>query len=141
MFLREILRVLFGGLVATGTVSVKRRAQDAAFAAVCYAVAAWCLVTAALVFAVAAWLALAPEIGPASAAAVVGVAFLILGIVPILIQLSRRRTERMAKKLAEATNEQSELQRQVVQAVTSNIGPLVIAAIGTFIASRLSRRD
>lgn len=136
-----LLRLLSGGLLATGVVSAKRRAKDAGFVLICYAVAAWCILTALLVFAIAAWFALTPEIGPALAAVVVGAAFLLLAGVAILVQMSRQRTRRVAERLDEATDAPSELQRQLAQSITANIGPILMTAVATFLVSRLTRRD
>ena len=141
MILRQILRVLFGGLVATGAATAKRRAKDASFALFCYAIAAWCILTAVLVFAIAAWLALAPEIGPALAAVVVGAAFLLLAALAFLVQLSRQKTKRVAHRLDEATDAPGELQQQLAQSISANIGPILLTALATLIVSRLTRRD
>jgi hypothetical protein len=141
MILRLIMRALSGGLLATGVVSAKRRAKDLSFALFWYAIAAWCMLTAVLIFAIAAWLALAPEIGPALAALVVGAAFLVLAGVAILVQLSRQRTKRVAERLDEASDAPSELQRELVQSITANIGPILMTAVATLLVSRLARRD
>lgn len=135
------MRALSGGLLATGVVAAKRRAKDISFALFCYALAAWCILTAVLIFAIAAWLALAPEIGRALAALVVGAAFLALAGLAILVQLSRQRTQRVAKRLDEAADAPSELQQQLVQSITANIGPILLAAVATLLISRLTRRD
>lgn len=141
MILRLVMRALSGGLLATGVVAAKRRAKDISFALFCYALAAWCILTAVLIFAIAAWLALAPEIGRALAALVVGAAFLALAGLAILVQLSRQRTQRVAKRLDEAADAPSELQQQLVQSITANIGPILLAAVATLLISRLTRRD
>lgn len=141
MIVRLMMRALSGGLLATGVVAAKRRAKDVSFALFCYALAAWCILTAVLIFAIAAWLALAPEIGQALAAVVVGAAFLALAGLAILVQLSRQRTRRVAERLDEATDAPSELQRQLVQSITANIGPILLAAVATLLISRLTRRD
>jgi uncharacterized protein YybS (DUF2232 family) len=135
------MRALSGGLLATGVVAAKRRAKDISFALFCYALAAWCMLTAVLIFAIAAWLALAPEIGRALAALVVGAAFLALAGLAILVQLSRQRTQRVAKRLDEAADAPSELQQQLMQSLTANIGPILLAAVATLLISRLTRRD
>lgn len=140
MILGQILRVLLGGLVATGAASAKRHAKEASFAAFCYAVAAWCILTAVLAFAIAAWFALAPEIGPALAAVVIGAAFLLLAALAILIQLSQRKTKRVAQRLDEATDAPSELQQQLAQSISANIGPILLTALATLVVSRLTRR-
>ncbi len=141
MIPRLLMRLLSGGLLATGVVSAKRRAKDAGFALFCYAIAGWCILTAVLVFAIAASFALTPEIGPALAALVVGAAFLVLAGLAILVQLSRQRTKRVAERLDEATDAPSELQQQLVQSITANIGPILLTAVATFLVSRLTRRD
>jgi TRAP-type C4-dicarboxylate transport system permease small subunit len=141
MIFRQILRILLGGVLSTGAASAKRRAKDISFALFCYAIAGWCILTAVLVFAIAAWLALTPEIGPALAALVVGGAFLVLAGVAILVQLSRQRTKRVAERLDEATDAPSELQQQIMQSITANIGPILLTAVATFLVSRLTRRD
>lgn len=141
MITQLLLRLLSGGMLATGVVSAKRKARDAGFALVCYAIAGWCVLTAGLVFAIAAWFALTPEIGPALAALVIGAAFLLLAGVAILIQLSRQRTKRVAERLDDATDASSELQQQIMQSITANIGPILLTAAATFLVSRLTRRD
>lgn len=141
MIAQLFLRLLSGGLLATGMISAKRKARDAGVALVCFAIATWCILTAILVFAIAAWFALTPEIGPALAAVVIGAAFLLLGGVAILVQLSRQRTRHVAERLDEATDSPSELQKQLVQSITANAGPILLTAAATFLVSRLTRRD
>ncbi len=140
MIPQVLMRILSGGLLATGVVTAKRHAKDAGIALFCYALAAWCILTAVLVFAIAGWFALTPEIGAALAALVIGGVFLLLAGVAILVPLSRQRTKRLAEKLDEASDTPSELQRQLVQSIKENAGPILLTAVATFLVSRLTRR-
>jgi len=141
MFMSQILQVLLGGAAATGGLSLKRGARELGWSIAALVFGAWCLMLALLALAAAAWLALAPELGPAAATAVVGLLFLALTGVVYLAHRWRKEMKRIGQRLDSASTAPSELQQQIMQSVSANIGPLIIAAVATFVVSRLTRRD
>lgn len=141
MFISQILQVLLGGAVATGGLSLKRGAKEVGWSLAALLFGAWCAMVALLALSAALWLAVAPELGLAAATAIVGLLFLVFTGVVYLIHWRRRQMKRVAKRLDAAAGAPSELQQQVMQSITSNIGPILLAAAATFLVTRLTRRD
>ncbi len=138
--LSQIVQMLLGGAAATGGLSLKRGVKEAGWSLAALVVVGWCAMVALLLLAAALWLALAPELGAATATAIVGLLFLLLAGVIYLIQWRRKETRRVGKKIDQAAAS-SELQQQIMQSITANIGPILLTAAATFIVSRLTRRD
>ncbi len=139
--LSQIVQMLLGGAAATGGLSLKRGVKEAGWSLAALVVVGWCAMVALLLLAAALWLALAPELGAAAATAIVGLLFLLLAGVIYLIQWRRKETRRVGRKIDQAAAASSELQQQIMQSITANIGPILLTAAATFIVSRLTRRD
>jgi hypothetical protein len=139
MFLSQILQVLLGGVAATGGLSLKRGVKEAGWTIAALLFGAWCVMVALLTLGAALWLALAPELGAAAATAIVGLLFLVLAGLAYLIHWRRKEAKRIGKRLEAAANESSELQQQIMQSITANIGPILLTAAATFLVSRLTR--
>lgn len=139
MFLSQILQVLLGGVAATGGLSLKRGVKEAGWTIAALLFGAWCVMVALLALGAALWLALAPELGVAAATAIVGLLFLVLAGLVYLIHWRRKEAKRIGKRLEAAANEPSELQQQIMQSITANIGPILLTAAATFLVSRLTR--
>lgn len=139
MFLSQILQVLLGGVAATGGLSLKRGVKEAGWTIAALLFGAWCVMVALLALGAALWLALAPELGVAAATAIVGLLFLVLAGMVYLIHWRRKEAKRIGKRLEAAANEPSELQQQIMQSITANIGPILLTAAATFLVSRLTR--
>lgn len=139
MFLSQILQVLLGGVAATGGLSLKRGVKEAGWTIAALLFGAWCVMVALLTLGAALWLALAPELGAAAATAIVGLLFLVLAGMVYLIHWRRKEAKRIGKRLEAAANESSELQQQIMQSITANIGPILLTAAATFLVSRLTR--
>jgi hypothetical protein len=124
-----------------GAASIKSRLRDAGVAAGVFVFMGWCAKTALLVFAATAGLALVPMIGPVGATAIVGAGFLSLAGLAYLsyrYHAGRRKSE---KRLDTARWSATSLQTQVVQTLSYNLVPLLVAGFATFLVSRLIRRD
>ncbi|HWA47719.1 MAG TPA: hypothetical protein VG742_05560 [Dongiaceae bacterium] len=141
MLLSQILQMLLGGGIAAGGLSLKRGIKDAGWSLAALLFGAWCVMMALLVLAAALWLALAPELGAAAATAIVGLLFLLAAGVVYLVHWRRKEMKRIGKKLDQAADAPSELQQQIMQSITANIGPILLTAVATFLVSRLTRRD
>jgi hypothetical protein len=143
MFVSQLLRTLAGGAVAAGGLSVKRGAVELGWLIAAVVLGGWCLMVALLALGAAAWLALAPQLGAAGASAIVGLLFLILTGLVYWAHRRRRLVKRAAQRLdaAAADAAAGDIQQQILQSVNANIGPLLIAAVGAFLVSRLTRRD
>lgn len=139
MLLSQILQVLLGGVAATGGLSLKRGVKEAGWTIAALLFGAWCVMVALLTLGAALWLALAPELGAAAATAIVGLLFLVLAGMVYLIHWRRKEAKRIGKRLEAAANESSELQQQIMQSITANIGPILLTAAATFLVSRLTR--
>ena len=141
MFISQILQVLLGGAMATGGMSLKRGAKNAAWSLAALLFGAWCVMVALLALGAALWLAVAPELGAAAATAIVGLLFLAFAGVVYLVHWRRQQMKRVGRRLEAAADAPSEMQQQIMQSITANIGPILLTAAATFLVSRLSRRD